>query len=199
MRRSEGGYTVDRLDGRLLPVTADVPGDPEVEAVLADYAPALHDVVGTLESRLVSAREGSSPLAALAAEAVRSVTRSDISLVWRWSVRSSLEAGPVTAADICRVHRGRVPVLTARVKGTAIGGLARTPGLLFSGGDVEDSTVVRIDGVPVDTLAFYTLSAPISAFAVVEGLRDLSTSRTGYRVDTAIERYFRQTGVVQPN
>jgi 5'-nucleotidase len=199
MRRSQGGYIVDRLEGRLLPVTADVPDDPEVEAVLADYASALDAVVGTLESPLASAREGSSPLGDLAAEAVRSVTRSDIAMVWRWSAWPSLEAGPVTVADICRVHGERLPILTARVKGTAIGDLVRTPNVLFSGCEVEDSTVVRITGVPVDTAAFYTVSAPISAFTAIAGLRDLSTSRTGYRVDTAIERYLRQTGVVRPN
>jgi 5'-nucleotidase len=127
MRRSEGGYTADRLEGRLLPVTADVPGDPEVEAALAGYAPPLDEVVGTLESPLIAAREGPSPLGDLAAEAVRAVTRSDIAMVWRWSAWPSLEAGPVTVADICRVHWGRVPVLTARLKGTAIRDLARTP------------------------------------------------------------------------
>jgi len=189
---------VDRLDGRLLPVTADVPSDPGVESVLADYAPALLEVVGTLESPLVRTREGPSPLSDLAAKAVHSVTGSDMAVVWRGSVRSGLEAGPVTAADICRVHWGRVPVLTARVKGSAIGSLARTPGLFFSGGDVEDSTVVRIDGVPIDTSAFYRVSAPASVFTDVDGLQNVSTSRTGYRVDTAIERYFRLKGVVRP-
>ncbi|UCG88562.1 MAG: 5'-nucleotidase C-terminal domain-containing protein, partial [Gemmatimonadota bacterium] len=183
----------------LLPVTADVPRDPEVEALLAGYAPALNEVVGTLGSPLTATREGPSPLGDLAAEAIRSVTGTDVSVMPRGAVWSTLDAGPVTAADICRIHWQRVPVLTARVKGTTIGGLGRTPDALFSGCDVEDSTVVRINGVPVDTAAYYTLSAPISAFIRIESLRDLSVSHTGYRVDTAIERYLRLKGSVQPN
>jgi 2',3'-cyclic-nucleotide 2'-phosphodiesterase (5'-nucleotidase family) len=196
MRSSDDGYTVDALDGRLLPVTATVPGDPAVQAVLAYYAVPFSDTVGTLESGLVAAREGPSPLTDFAAEAIRTVTRSDLSMVWRFSAWPSFEAGPVTVSDICRVHPDREPVLTARVKGWAIGDLARTRNLMFSGGDVEDSTVVRIDGAAVDTLAYYTLAAPLSAFTQIEALQHVPTSRTGYRVDTAIERYFRQRSVV---
>ena len=199
MRRSEGGYTVDRLNGRLLPVTFDVPGDPDVEAVLADHAQALGEIVGTLESTLVATEEGPSPLGQLAAEAVRSATGSDISMVHRNWVGSSLEAGPITVGDLVMVHPDREPVLTAQVKGSVIGGLGRLPGQLFSGCEVEDSTIVRIADVAVDTAAFYRLSAPASVFTWVEGLLNLSTFRTGYRIDTAIERYIRLKGLVQPN
>lgn len=196
MRRSGDRYTVDRLDGRLLPVTADVPADPEIEATLTSLREPFLEVVGTLESTLTATREGPSPLTAFAAEAVRAVTGSDVSAIWRGSVWPSLDAGPVTVADICRIHRDREPILTARVDGAAIVDLARTPGLVFSGAEVEDSTIVSIDGIPVVPAAFYELSAPISLFAEVAGLQDVSTSRTGYRVDTAIERYFRQKGTV---
>jgi 2',3'-cyclic-nucleotide 2'-phosphodiesterase (5'-nucleotidase family) len=199
MRRTEDGYAVDRLDGRLLPVTAEVPNDPDVEAILTEHAQAMNEVVGTLESAVVSAREGPSPLGELAAAAVRSVTGSDVAMIRRGNVQTFLESGPVTLADIARVHSGRVPILTARVKGSKIGDLGRIPGHLFSGCEVEDSTVVRIDGDPVDTSAFYLLSAPASAFTSVESLMDISTFRTGYRIDTAIERYLRLKEAVQRN
>jgi 5'-nucleotidase len=191
MRKTEEGYAVDRLDGHLIPVTADVAADPEVETLIADYTPAMSEVVGTLESTLADPEEGHSPLGDLAAEAIRSATGSDISIIHRGWVGDSLGAGPVTVADILTVHPDREPILTALVKGSIISGLGRLSGRLFSGCDLEDSTIVRIGGIPVDTAAFYTLSGTAHAFNSIDGLTDLTTFRTGYRVETAIERYLR--------
>jgi 5'-nucleotidase / UDP-sugar diphosphatase len=192
LRKSGGKHILEQIDGRLIPITDSVPEDPAVKAMLDEYTSRVSEVVGVLESSLASARAGSSPLAHLAAEAVRSVTRTDIAAVWRGTVISSLNAGPVTVADICRVHRTRTPVLAAKIKGAEIGEIARTPNLIFAGCEVQDSTIVRIAGVAVDTAAQYTVSAPIGIFLSSNALKDASTSRTGHRVDTALERYLRQ-------
>ena len=199
LHESNARYELGRIDGRLIPIGAGVPEDPAVKAMLDEYTGRVSEVVGVLESPLASAKEGRSPLADLAAEAVRSATRTDIAAIWRGSVRTTLNAGPVTVADICRIHRNRAPVLAARVKGADIGEIARTPNLVFAGCEVQDSTIVRIAGVAVDTAAQYTVSAPIGIFLSSSALKDASTSRTGHRVDTALERYFRQQKVVQPN
>jgi len=194
MRRTEDGYSVERLDGRLLPVTSDIPRDPDVESVLAEYEQQMNEVVATLDSTLVSPDEGYDPLGELVAVSMRWVTGADISMVHRGWVGDSLEAGPVTMEDVIRVHSAREPVLTAKLKGSRVTRLGQLTRRLFSGCDIEDSTVVRIGGAAVDTNAFYTLAATAYAFNSVDALEGVTTSRTGYRIDTAIERYLRMNG-----
>ena len=197
-RDSDVRVRLDRISGSLIPITAEVPEDPAIKRMIDEYTERVSEVVGVLGSDLTSSAEGPSPLADLVAGALRRVTGTDVAVIRRGTVRTALRAGPVTVADICRIHPGREPVLTARVRGAEIATLPRTGNLVLSGCEVHDSTVVRVNGAALEASAYYTVSAPIGVFLGAGALKGVAASRTGYRIDTAIERHFRQNGVLKP-
>jgi len=95
---------VQGVQGTLLPLDREAPGDPAVDAAwqaqVASHAAGLTRVVATLAAPAPLAYDGESPLANLLADAVLARTGADLAVILPGHLRRSLPAGSITAGDM---------------------------------------------------------------------------------------------------
>jgi 2',3'-cyclic-nucleotide 2'-phosphodiesterase (5'-nucleotidase family) len=108
LKRKKRRVAVDRLGYELVPVSAELPPDQKVEAILLPYLEAYGDQgetvvgeAGALFSRKpLSGRPSSSNLANLVADAYRFATGADFAFVNEGGLRADLNKGPVTVDEL---------------------------------------------------------------------------------------------------
>lgn len=121
----EGGSRVLGYEGYLIPVDAEIPGDPEIEAVIASWEarlPAILDrPVGYASVRLVGDREAvrtqETNLGNLVADIYRQVAGADIALINSGSIRDSVDPGVITLREIYQVLPFDNSIIGLRIKG----------------------------------------------------------------------------------
>jgi len=150
-----------------LPITADLPADPAVEALVLSYYQKLdeqfREVIGEAKVPLDGERERiryeETNLGDFVADIMREFTSADVALINAGALRSSIDAGPVTVEEVFKMMPYENEVLTVELSGAEIeqvltravsgtradedGGFLHVSGIRFKikGGKVEDLTV----------------------------------------------------------
>ena len=175
------GYTFNQII-----LSSDVPEDPEVSAIIADYQADLDAqmdvVIGQCasdipwSSALVRAQE--SPLGNLAADALRDYCDADIAIQNGGGIRAGLTAGDVTVGDVFAMLPFDNKVTLIEVTGQTVwdaleNGVADYPELngkfpqvsgihyTFDGSKPAGERIVSVtlpDGTPLDMEGWYTLA-----------------------------------------
>ena len=175
------GYTFNQII-----LSSDVPEDPEVSAIIADYQADLDAqmdvVIGQCasdipwSSALVRAQE--SPLGNLAADALRDYCDADIAIQNGGGIRAGLTAGDVTVGDIFGMLPFDNKVTLVEVTGQTVwdalengvdaypelnGKLPQVSGIQYTFDASKPAgerivSVTMADGTPLDLNAWYTLA-----------------------------------------
>ena len=176
--------TLDRTSGEVLSKSAvivstthsavvpDAGSSELVDRYATRIAPVADQVLGVARSPL-SARRG---LGKLAAEAQRRLARADIALVNRSSFRGTIDAGPITYAEVFEAQAYDHPVLRMTMSGAGV--LEATRGAIYR--------AARRPG-PIEPSETYTVAAN-ELFATRNGLPALAAAaRRGQVVGTEVE------------
>ena len=161
------GYTFNQII-----LSSDVPEDPEVKTIIADYQADLDAqmevVIGRCasdipwSSALVRAQE--SPLGNLAADALRDYCDADIAIQNGGGIRAGLTAGDVTVGDIFGMLPFDNKVTLVEVTGQTVwealeNGVDAYPELNGKFPQVSGiQYTTMVDGTPLDLDAWYTLA-----------------------------------------
>lgn len=111
-----------------LPITADIPPDPDIAAIVTDYDARLGDtfkaVIGRAGAFLDGDREHvryqETPLGNFVADIMVAHTGAEIGLINAGALRASIKAGPVTVADVFKAMPYGNELMVVRLTGKEI-------------------------------------------------------------------------------
>jgi len=205
-RNGDGRWRVDRslsLAG-LLPVTADIPEDPGVAAVVDRFwkpiAGNYGEVLGQAEGEF-SGRGDDMAEYHLVADAVRETFGADFGMENRGGVRAPLLRGPITKGDLVTMDPFNNTVIRFKATGRQIRDILTRHSPAVSGiryrlqaGQLVEAS---IGGLPLEEDKVYTgvTNSYLAGFAL-KGMEFEDTKKP--RLDTVIE-YIRQKGTVRPS
>ena len=204
-RNGNGRWRVDRslsLAG-LLPVTADIPEDPGVAAVVDRFwkpiAGNYGEVLGRAEGEFIGRGDDLAEYH-LVADAVRETFGADFGMENRGGVRAPLLSGPITKDDLVKMDPFDNTVIRFKATGREIREILSRHSPAVSGiryrlkaGQLVE---VSIGGRPLEDDALYTgvTNSYFAGFAL-KGMKVEDTKKA--RLDTLIE-YIRKKGTVRP-
>jgi 2',3'-cyclic-nucleotide 2'-phosphodiesterase (5'-nucleotidase family) len=199
-----GVWHVDRYRARLIPVTADIPEDEPVAAIVARYwkpiAARYGEIIGQAAGDF-SERGDDLAEYSLVADAVREAMGTQIEFENMGGVRAPLIKGNITRADVVDMDPFGNTIVTFKVTGRQLKDILTRSRPAVSGiryrmenGQLAEVTV---GGQPVDDNRVYT-GASNSYFAGV-ALKGIEVVDTGKpRLDVIID-HIRKKGSVQPS
>lgn len=200
---TDGRWHVARNRSRLVPVTAELPADPEVAAIVDTFwkpiAPKYGAVVGTAAADFSSRGDDDAPYS-LVADAVRETYGVEVEFENAGGVRAPLVAGPITVADLVTMDPFNNTVILFEATGAQLKQLMARNAPYVSGlrYRLVDGVVVEatVDGKPLDDARVYK-AATNSYFASVamKGYTVTDTKRS--RLDVVTE-YIRKKGTITP-
>jgi 5'-nucleotidase len=199
----QGAWHVGRYRARLIPITAAIPADEAVAAVVARYwqplAGRYGEIVGQAAADFVSIHDDLAEYN-LVADAIRETFASDIVLENIGGVRAPLVEGPITRADLVAMDPFDNTIVTFKVSGAALKRLLlkqrpAVSGLRYriEGGALTEAAVA---GQPVAEDRIY--SAAANSFIARHWLKGLETQDSGRRRRDVVIDYIRRKGAITP-
>lgn len=137
--------TIDRASRDVTASSAEIPRtrhsqvspDPQVAALVASYARRVAPLASVVLGRASRTLE-QTDLGPVTADAQRAAAHADVGLVNHGNLRDGVDAGPISYADLFRVHAYEHPVLAMRIKGEYLRPLLeRTRASLYVSGRTE--------------------------------------------------------------
>jgi len=207
LRRDGGPFTVMSADGKLLPVTSDLPEDPRTAGVIRRYyAPIARrygKVLGQATADLVNKPGGGGPVLNLVCDAIRDFTGAQVSIYGVGGIRGDIIKGPITAWDIATILPFKNKLVVMKLTGKRIKeALIRfpvKPGVSGMKYKMEGNRLIEatIDNMPIQDEQVYTV-ATIDwllglYFADVKDFQTLNEECT-----TAVMRYVEKLKVIKP-
>jgi 2',3'-cyclic-nucleotide 2'-phosphodiesterase (5'-nucleotidase family) len=195
-RNDEGGYTIDRVDGQLIPITAELPEDPEVARLLKELSEPVDEVLCVSHITLDNPPQGPSPIGDFLVKAIHDFLPAQAAVLFRPAVQSGILPGPVTVANVCRVHSWRSRVLRLSLTGEQLTTALGEQEVFASGCEFrksgEDIRGLKIAGVPVDPRKTYDIVADEAWLMNLKSLQRIPFRETGERVDTILMKRLRE-------
>ena len=204
LKKANQGYRVARLDGKLLPIDEKIAPDAEIEALIAEQAVPLDEVICQTERDLPNARDQKSALGDLVARAVLHQTRADVAILERNGDTQGFAAGDIALKDIYRLRQYRPPLMLTRLSRDQIRAVLSARMYLTAGCSfdrMENAIANLAIRAKSDSVGTY-LVAMEKQIAFRHFLRNAASDTvafdfTGQRVDTALERYLRDVKVIR--
>lgn len=212
------GKKVVKMEGGLLPVTTDIPPDPRIAATVAKYATQIavqmKQVVGRTDFEFLNARkaEGDAPIGNLIADALRTLTGTEIGIMNSGGIRAPLPKGEVTRGMVFSMLPFDNSLVTGKVTGRVLQNIlnfaasrsGRSGSLQVSGlsfvVDGGKATEVLVGGKPIDFGRTYSLTTIDYLAGGNDGatvfLEAGSYQETGMLVREAFVEYLKKTPLV---
>lgn len=201
-RQGDKGWALMSYDGRLIPITKDIPEDPSVRAIVEKYhkkIAAKYDVVlGNAAADFI----GETP-ANMVSDAMRETTGSDFAVQNYGGVRTDLVEGPLTMGDITMLFPFNNTITTFEATG------AQLKDILLHGGRPAVSNIVyrvaggklvfaEIGGKPIDDAKVYK-GVTHSFFADTSIPKDIKVVDIKTNAREAIISYLKAKKTITPD
>jgi 2',3'-cyclic-nucleotide 2'-phosphodiesterase (5'-nucleotidase family) len=203
VKDEKGGWRVDRHRARLIPVSADIPEDPAVAAVVDQFwkpiAPRFGEVIGQAAGEFASRGDDMAEYH-LVSDALRETFQADFAVENTGGVRAPLLRGAVTRADIVTLDPFNNTVVTFQATGKEIRQILQRYSPVVSGLRYRlqnrELQEVTIGGQPLDDERTYkgVTNSYFAGFAL-KGVTQQDTGKA--RIDVLIE-YIRTKGTIRP-
>ncbi len=202
LERSEGGeYVLQSSQGHLIPINAEIVPDPEVAAILQSYAVPLQEVLCLSEISLDLPPRGPSPMGDFLSQVLFLSMPADVALLYRDAVHSGILPGPVTLADVCRIHQWRSRILRISLTGQELIDLLNTQKVFSSGCTLQEKngivTGLLIGADAVDFEQQYAVILDEALVMNTESLQGIAYQETGERVDTLLIKFLKKIKVLK--
>jgi 2',3'-cyclic-nucleotide 2'-phosphodiesterase (5'-nucleotidase family) len=204
IEKDEGGvWHAVRYRARLLPVTAALPEEPTVAAVIARYwapiAPRYTEVLAQATGDFSDRGDDLTPYN-LVADAVRATVGTEIEVENLGGVRAPLLKGPITQGNLAELDPFDNRVLTFRITGLQLKTLVQKHRPAVSGVRyrIEEGqlTELTVTGQPVDEVRMYT--GATNSFFGPRGLPGVDLVDSGRLRRDVVAEYLRKQGLVRP-
>ncbi len=201
-RQGDKGWTLMSYDGKLIPITKDIPEDPAVRAIVEKYhkkiATKYDVVIGNAEADFI----GEAP-ANMVSDAMRDATGADFTVQNYGGVRTDLVEGPLTMGDITMLFPFNNTVVTFEATG------AQLKDILLHGGRPAVSNIVyrvadgklvfaEIGGKPIDDSTLYK-GVTHSFFAETSIPKDIKVVDIRTNAREAIISYLKAKQTIAPD
>lgn len=204
LQKTQTGFRVVQVDGKLIPIDSRLKADPDIEAHIQAYSKPLDEVIGHTNVALPNVRNEDSAMGDLVAKAVLKQTRADVAIIERNGNTHGLEAGQIALKEIYRLRQYRAPILLARLDMGQIRALLNARNYQTSGmtylRDGKNISNLQISAQPDSSGKYLVAIEKQPAFRHFLRNTETDTVRfdfTGQRVDTAVERYLRDVKAVE--
>ncbi len=203
----DSSWRVERIAGKMIPVTKDTPEDPAVRELVAEYNEPLQEMLCVAKSAFKgraafeNPEEGRSEVGHLVATAVFEATGANAALIDRGAVRSPIEAGDVPLGIVYRIHPWRNEVMLLDLTGAdLLALLEEQPGL--HGGACgfkwsDDPSSFYVQGQRVQPEETYRVAVNDYLQATAKALKDKPAQPTGKMLHEILEQYFRAQEKIQ--
>lgn len=201
---SQGAWHVDRYRARLLPITSDIPEDPEVAAVVDRFWKPIKDrfgeIIGQAADDFSDRGDDLAPYN-LVADLVREYTGAEFVLENLGGVRAPLIKGAITRGDLMTLDPFDNKVVTFQMTGRQLKDLLQKSRPAVSGiryrWENGVLTEVSMNGQPLrDDRSYSGASNSYYAGTAMKGIEVTNTGRV--RLDVVIEM-IRKKGTVAPS
>jgi 5'-nucleotidase/UDP-sugar diphosphatase len=199
----KGVWHVDRYRERLIPVTADIPADEAVAAVVDRFWKPIASLYGEIVGQAAadfSSRCDDQAEYNLMTDAIRATFGTDIVLENIGGVRSPLVKGNITRGDLVAMDPFNNTIVTFKINGRALRQLLKeqTPAVSGLRYRVERSKVTEATctGRPLEDDQIYTGAA--NSYFAGNWLKGLEVKDTGQRRLDVLINYIREKGTVTP-
>jgi len=219
------GGKVRSVEGRLLPVSASVPADPDAEAFLAGFLREEKDRLGASVGRLPQAlsgdrlllRTGEAPLGNLLTDAMRLASGADCAFLNGGAIRAGLPAGEVTGRDLYACLPFFDSLTTVELSGADLKALldrcAAMPRQAPPGGFLQVSGLtvryeegqareVKVNGAPLEAGRTYVVACTQFLLSGGDGLVEFKNGRNardwGIGLQELLRRTLARPGFVPP-
>ncbi|KJS33183.1 MAG: hypothetical protein VR64_02895 [Desulfatitalea sp. BRH_c12] len=203
VRDEVGAWRVDRYRAQLLPITAAIPEDSAVAAVVAHFwqpiAPRYGEVIGQAEADFVT-RQGDLAEYNLMADAIRATFKTDFVLENIGGVRAPLVRGTITRADLVAMDPFDDTIVTFTISGKDLKQLLRqrqpaVSGVRYriAGSDLAEATC---GGRSLSDQRIYT--GAVNSFIARRWLKNRVVQDTGRRRLDVLVDYIRERGRIAP-
>ncbi len=200
-RSVEGKYVLKSSQGHLILINAEILPDPEVAAILQSYAAPLQEVLCLSEISLDLPPQGPSPMGEFLSKVLFLSLPADVALLYRDAVHSGILPGPVTLADVCRIHQWRSRILRVSLTGQELIDLLNTQKMFSSGCTLQkkDGSVsgLLIGSDVVDLGQHYNVILDEALVMNTESLQGIVYKDTGERVDTLLIKFLKKIRVLK--
>ncbi len=200
---AQGVWRLDRYRDRLIPITASLPADSAVGAVVDHYwkpiATRYGEVIGTAAADFADRGDDLAEYN-LVADAVRETVGADFELENLGGVRAPLIQGPITLGDIMTVDPFEDTVVTFKMSGRDLKRLLAEEAPAVSG--IRYRLMGRhlieatLDGHPLEDDRLYQ-GASNSYFAA-HALKNVPCADTGRLRSAVVTDYIRKKGTLEP-
>jgi 5'-nucleotidase/UDP-sugar diphosphatase len=198
-----GLWHVGRYRARLIPVTADIPADETVAAVVDRFwkpiAGRYGEIIGQAAADF-SIRCDDQANYNLVADAIRATFGTDIVLENIGGVRAPLVKGKITRGDLVAMDPFNNTIVTFKIRGSALRQLLKeqTPAVSGLRYRVEKGEVIEVTcaGSPLDDDRIYTGAA--NSYFAGSWLKGLEVKDTGQQRLDVLINYIRKEGIITP-
>ena len=188
----QGAWHVDRYRARLIPVTADIPEDPEIAAIIDRFwkpiSSRFGEVIGEASADFITRGDDQAHYN-LFSDSIREAYKTQFDLENLGGIRSDLVAGKITRADLVNMDPFDNTVITFQIKGRQLKEILQKEKPAVSGLQyrIENKKLVQatIAGKPIQDTRVYTGST--NSYFAGFALKGIQVNNTGKpRLDTVI-------------
>jgi 5'-nucleotidase / UDP-sugar diphosphatase len=198
-----GAWHVDRYRARLIPITPDIPEDPEVAAVVERYwkpiAARYGEVIGEAAGDFIVRGDDLAPYN-LFADSIREMFKTEIEFENLGGIRADLVSGRITKENLVNMDPFVNSVVTFRISGKQMKELLLKQRPAVSGIQyrIENGKLVQatVAGKPIQDNRIYK-GATNSYFAAY-AMKDMQVVDTGKNRLESVIAVIRKKGVVKP-
>lgn len=194
-RDASGRTTLSRVEGELIPITAELPDDPEVAQLLEELSQPLEEILCTSTVTLDNPPLGTSPMGRFLIESIHAALPAQAAILFRSAVQAGILPGPVTLSEVYRVHSWRSRILRLSLTGEQLRTALAEREVFVSGCEfrkVRDTILdLKIAGIPVDPRKTYDIVADEAWLMNLNSLQGVPFQETGERVDTILIKRLR--------
>jgi 5'-nucleotidase/UDP-sugar diphosphatase len=199
-----GSWHVERYRERLIPVTADIPEDQSVAAVVQRYwkpiAAHYGEIIGRAADDFSERGDDLAPYN-FVADAIRESTGSEIELENMGGVRAPLIKGNIALADLIALDPFENNVVTFRISGRQLKEILRRSHPAVSGirYRLESGVLseVTVGGKPVEDDRLYTGAS--NTYLAEYALKGIEVVNTGKLRRNVLIEYIRKKGTIKPS
>ena len=200
-RKGDSGWALMSYDGRLIPITPDIPEDAYVRDVVEKYHKKIAAKYDTVIGQASADFIGEAPIN-MVSDAMREAYGTDFAMQNYGGVRTDLVEGPITAGDIAMLFPfGNAP-LTFQVTGAQLKAilLKSTPAVSGVKYRIQGDKLVSVEigGQPIDDAKVYK-GVTHSFFASYAFGPDIKTTDTKQSARDLIVNYIKSKKTISPD
>ncbi|MBM3212058.1 bifunctional metallophosphatase/5'-nucleotidase [Candidatus Poribacteria bacterium] len=195
-----GKYKLTNAEGKLLPIDSNIKEDEEVVELIKSYSEPLSRQISMSNIYLPNPGKGDSPLGNLVTDIIQNATSTEMALLDRGSIQGEIKPGPITIAQVCKIHPWRNRILKFELTGNQLQEVLTKTDVFSSGISYkkENNEVkeLMIGSSPVIPDKTYNVAVGEFLLAYIPFLLEMPFVDTGKRIDEAILNYLQQIAII---